>query len=104
MPVEALFPEGGSCFELASSGRSWVLGIDAVGGAPHGDFADEGAGVIPVLPKLAGHHCGRRDPGPGRRGRRPVGIASPGRPPRRDDHGALMECPAARGADLGREA
>jgi len=45
MPVEALFPEGGSCFELASSGRSWVLGIDAVGGAPHGDFADEGAGV-----------------------------------------------------------
>ena len=47
IPVEALFPEGRERFELASSsGWSRVLGIDAVGGAPHRDFADEGgAGV-----------------------------------------------------------
>jgi hypothetical protein len=43
MPVEVLFPEGRERFELASSsGWSRVLGIDAVAGAPHGDFADEG--------------------------------------------------------------
>ena len=48
-PVEALFPEGRKCFELASSGWSQVLGIDGVGGAPHCDFADEGgAGVTPL--------------------------------------------------------
>ena len=44
MSVEALFPEGGDCFELASSsssGWSRVLWIDAVGGAPHCDFANE---------------------------------------------------------------
>jgi hypothetical protein len=48
MPVEALFPQGGGCLEVASSsssGWSRVLGIDAVGGPPHCDFADEGAGV-----------------------------------------------------------
>ena len=43
--VEALFPDGGRCLELGSSGWLWVLGTDAVGGAPHCDFADEGAGV-----------------------------------------------------------
>ena len=43
MPVEVLFPEGRERFELASSpGWSRVVGIDAVGGAPHSDFADEG--------------------------------------------------------------
>jgi hypothetical protein len=42
MSVESLFPEGRERFELGSSGCSWVLGIDAVGGAPHCDFADEG--------------------------------------------------------------
>ena len=42
MPVEALFPQGGRCLELAScSGWSRVLGIDAVGGPPHRNFADE---------------------------------------------------------------
>jgi hypothetical protein len=42
MPVEALFPKGGGCLELASSsGWSRVLGIDAVGGPPHCDFANE---------------------------------------------------------------
>ena len=47
MPVEALFPQGGGCLELASSsGWSRVLGIDAVGGAPHCDFADEGAARV----------------------------------------------------------
>ena len=38
--VEALFPQGGGCLELASSGWSRVVGIDAVGGPPHCDFAD----------------------------------------------------------------
>jgi hypothetical protein len=48
MPVEALFPQGGGCLELAStSGWSRVLGIDAVGAPPHCDFADEGAGLSP---------------------------------------------------------
>ena len=42
MPVEALFPEGRERFELASSsGWSRVLGIDAVRGAPHRNFANE---------------------------------------------------------------
>jgi hypothetical protein len=47
MPVEALFPEGRERFELASSsGWSRVLGIDAVGGAPHCDFAREGGARV----------------------------------------------------------
>jgi hypothetical protein len=49
MPVEALFPQGGGCFELASSsscGWSRVLGIDAVGGPPHCNFANEGAAQV----------------------------------------------------------
>jgi hypothetical protein len=47
MPVEVLFPESRERFELASSsGWSRVLGIDAVGGAPHGDFADEGGARV----------------------------------------------------------
>src|SRR5829696_7725611 len=45
MPVEALFPKGPERFELASSGWSRVFGIDAVGGAPHCDFANESGGV-----------------------------------------------------------
>jgi hypothetical protein len=46
MPVESLFPQGGSCIELASSsGWSRVLGIDAVGGSPNCDFANEGGGM-----------------------------------------------------------
>ena len=47
MPVEVLFPEGRERFDLASSpGWSRVLGIDAVGGPPHCDFADEGAARV----------------------------------------------------------
>src|SRR5215217_2539612 len=42
MLVESLFPEGWERFELGSSGWSWVLGVDAVGGSPYCDFADEG--------------------------------------------------------------
>jgi hypothetical protein len=44
-PVEALFPEVRERFELGSSGWSRVLGIDAVGGPPHCDDADENGGV-----------------------------------------------------------
>jgi len=47
MPVEVLFPEGRACLELASSsGWSRVLGIDAIGGAPHRDFANEGGARV----------------------------------------------------------
>ncbi len=42
MSVEALFPEGRKRFELGSSSWSRVLGLDAVGGSPYCDFADEG--------------------------------------------------------------
>ena len=43
MPVESLFPQGGGGIKLAAnSGWSRVLGIDAVSGPPHGDFANEG--------------------------------------------------------------
>ena len=46
MPLESLFPQGGGCIELASSsGWSRVLRIDAVGGPPHRDFANEGGGM-----------------------------------------------------------
>ena len=41
LPVVSLFPEGGGCVELASSGWSRVLGIDAVGGPPYCDFANK---------------------------------------------------------------
>jgi hypothetical protein len=46
LPVEALFPAGRERFELASSGWSRVLGIDAVGGPPYCDFADEGGARV----------------------------------------------------------
>ena len=47
IPVEALFPESGGCLELAcSSGCARVLGIDAIGGAPHGDFTDKGGARV----------------------------------------------------------
>jgi hypothetical protein len=46
IPVEALFPKRRERFELGSSGWSRVLGIDAVGGPPHCDFADEGGAEV----------------------------------------------------------
>jgi hypothetical protein len=46
IPVEALFPQGRERLELGSSGWSRVLGIDAVGGAPYCDFADEGGARV----------------------------------------------------------
>jgi hypothetical protein len=49
LQVEALFPEGRERFELGSSGWSWVVGIDAVGGPPHGDFTDEGGAWVTSL-------------------------------------------------------
>jgi hypothetical protein len=45
-PVEALFPQGRERFELGSSGWSRVLRIDAVGGPPHCDLADEGGARV----------------------------------------------------------
>ena len=47
LPVESLFPQGGGGLELASfSSGSRVLGIDAVGGSPYSDFADEGGARV----------------------------------------------------------
>jgi hypothetical protein len=48
LPVEALFPEDGrERFKLTfSSGWSWILGSDAVGGPPYCDFADEGGARV----------------------------------------------------------
>ena len=46
IPIEALFPESRKCFELGSSGWSQVWGIDAVGGPPHRDFADQGGARV----------------------------------------------------------
>ena len=71
MPVEALFPQCRKRFELSSSGWSRVVGIDAVGGPPHRDFADEsgaqvasrcspnwlGATLAGVILNLAGEIC-----------------------------------------------
>ena len=49
LPVEALFPQGRERLELGSPGWSRVLGIDALGGAPHCDFADEGGARVAPL-------------------------------------------------------
>jgi hypothetical protein len=46
IPVEALFPQCGERFELGSSRSSRVLGIDAVGGPPHCNFANEGGARV----------------------------------------------------------
>ena len=40
--VEVVLPEGRSCLKLSCSGWSWVVGVDAVGGPPHGDFTNDG--------------------------------------------------------------
>ena len=40
--VEVVLPEGRSCLQLSCSGWSSVAGVDAVGGAPHGDFTHDG--------------------------------------------------------------
>ena len=98
------FQRAGGCLELAcSAGRSRVLGIDAVGGAPYCDFANEGGarGGFPVQPRPARRHLGRRRLQPGRRGRRPVGIVLPGSRPRWHGHGAFLICRGARAVDQG---
>jgi hypothetical protein len=46
MSGEVLFPQGRKHFELSSSGWSRILRIDAVGGPPHRDFADEGSAQV----------------------------------------------------------
>jgi hypothetical protein len=44
--VEALLPQGRGCLELDASGWSWVPVIDAVGGPPYHDFANEGGAWV----------------------------------------------------------
>jgi hypothetical protein len=39
--VEVVLPEGGSSLQLSCSGWSSVIGGDAVGGSPHGNFTDD---------------------------------------------------------------
>jgi hypothetical protein len=41
--VEVVLPEGRGYGQLCCSGWSWVVGVDAVGGPPYGDFTDDGA-------------------------------------------------------------
>jgi hypothetical protein len=106
IPVEALFPKRREHFELGSSGWSPVLGIDAVGAPPHCDFADEGGAQVAsrwcpdwLCVTLAGVVL---EP-VGEVGDK-LGSLLPGSLPRRDRLGALVECPAARAADLDRSA
>jgi hypothetical protein len=46
LPVEVLLPKGGRGLQLSCSGWSTVLGVDADGGTPDGDFTDEGGGRV----------------------------------------------------------
>jgi hypothetical protein len=39
--VEVVLPEGGGSLQLSCSGWSWVRGVDAVGGSPHGYVTDD---------------------------------------------------------------
>jgi hypothetical protein len=40
--IEVVLPEGRSCLQLSWSGGSWVVGVHAVCGPPHGNFTDDG--------------------------------------------------------------
>jgi hypothetical protein len=44
--VEVALPKRRGCLQLCCSGWSWVVGVDAVGGPPHCNFADEGAAWV----------------------------------------------------------
>jgi hypothetical protein len=44
--VEALLPKGRGRLELDASGWSWVVLIDAVGGPPYRNFANEGGAWV----------------------------------------------------------
>ena len=52
--VEVVLPEGRSCLQLSWSGWSWVAGVDAVGGSPHGNSTDDAA------VRLADRRCPNR--------------------------------------------
>ncbi len=104
VPVEALFPQGRKRFELGSSGWSRVLGIDAVGGPPHCDFANEGGARVAsrwcpdwlgvTLAGVVLDLVGEVDD--------QLGSLGQVCPPDRMGYGAFLECPGARAADLGR--
>jgi hypothetical protein len=49
--VEVLLPKGGHGLQLSYSGWSTVLGVDADGGTPDGDFTDKGGG------RMAARRC-----------------------------------------------
>jgi hypothetical protein len=40
--VEVVLPERRSCLQLCCPGWSWVVGMDAVGGPPYGEFGNVG--------------------------------------------------------------
>ena len=63
--VEVVLPEGRSCLQLSCSGWSWVAWVDAVGGAPHGYFTDDGEVLAAARrrPHGLGSRLGRRDLG-----------------------------------------
>jgi hypothetical protein len=49
-----LLPKGGHGLQLSCSGWSAVLGIDADGGTPDGDFTKEGGGQVPARRRPCG--------------------------------------------------
>jgi hypothetical protein len=78
--IELLLPFGRSGRQLFWSGGSAVVGVDAIGGPPHGDFTNESCAQGTALRHPIGADCrrGRRDVEGGRRGRRSTGTAGPG--------------------------
>jgi hypothetical protein len=96
--VEVVLPEGGSSLQLSCSGWSWVAGVDAVGGSPHGYFSDDADVWLParrcpnglrtVLAGLISDVIGKVDHQPG--------TAWPDIHPKRADHEALEEFRVAR--------
>jgi hypothetical protein len=54
--VEVVLPEGPSCGQLCCSGWPWVVGVDAVGGPPHGDFTNDDE--VRAAPRRRPHRLG----------------------------------------------
>ena len=49
LSVETLLPFGRSGLQLVWSGGAGVVGVDAIGGPPHGDFTNESGAQRTVL-------------------------------------------------------
>ena len=101
--VEVVLPEGRSGRQRSCSGWSWVAGVDAVGGPPHGYFTNYAdVRLAAPMPTQAGLGLGERELGSDSRGRRSARRAWQDTGPKRDDHEALPEYREAKKAALGR--